>query len=401
MAVTITVEELRQCIGADESEQLRVRRLLATATARVERHAPGAPDAVQNEAAVLLAGWLRQATAPSRSVFPADGEGRVINVSQAFRHSGRSRSAVAVASATGRAQREVLIMRWPWQREPEIRSANYTDGILNSLLANATGGGAKTALATAALGQCAALYGAALASCELSGPSHVTRALGASWRASVASELVRHGQTMYLIDADPARGLALLPVASWDAYGGPDPASWAYRIERAGPSSTSWRTVAAGGVLHLRWLTDPARPWAGVGPLQHAADTGSLAGWLDKRIAEESSGPVGSFLPVARSEVEPGVDFDDTDDPAADPLYALRQDVGKAAGRVLIVESQIAAADSPASAPHAEVPRQARLAATLRPGVRLRQLPDHRLPRASHRGDRRAAGDSPTSATRR
>lgn len=260
-----------------------------------------------------------------------------------------------MAGATGRAQREGLIMRWPWQREPEIRSSNYTDSILSSLLSNATGGGAKTALATAALGQCAALYGAALASCELSGPSHVVRALGASWRASVASELVRHGQTMYLIDADPARGLALQPVASWDAYGGPDPSTWAYRIERAGPSSTSWRTVPAGGVLHLRWLTDPARPWAGVGPLQHAADTGSLAGWLDKRIAEESSGPVGSFLPVARSEVEPEVDFEDNDDPAADPLHALRQDVGKAAGRLLIVESQIAAADSPASAPRRDL----------------------------------------------
>ena len=41
----------------------------------------------------------------------------------------------------------------------------------------------------------------------------------------------------------------------------------------------------------------------------------------------------------------------------------------------------------------AEVQGQARLAAALRPGVRLRQLPDHRLPRASDAGDRRAAGD--------
>ena len=244
-------------------------------------------------------------------------------------------------------------MRWPWQRE--IRSSNYTDTILTSLMSAASGGGAKTALATAALGQCAQLYGAALASCELSGPDHVTRALGASWRASVAAELVRHGQTMYLIDADPARGLALQPVAFWDAYGKPDPSTWVYRIERAGPSSTSWRTVPAGGVLHLRWLTDPARPWAGVGPLQHAADTGQLAGWLDKRLAEESSGPVGSFLPVARSDVDPGVDFDDADDPVADPLLALQNDVGKAGGRVLIVESQIAAADSPAGAPRRDM----------------------------------------------
>ena len=61
-------------------------------------------------------------------------------------------------------------MRWPWQRQPEIRSSNYTDAILTSLLANATGGGAKTALATAALGQSAALYAAALSSCEITGP---------------------------------------------------------------------------------------------------------------------------------------------------------------------------------------------------------------------------------------
>ena len=242
-------------------------------------------------------------------------------------------------------------MRWPWQRQPEIRSSNYTDAILTSLLANASGGGAKTALATAALGQSAALYAAALSSCEITGPSTVTRALDASWRASVASELVRHGQTVYLIDADPARGLALQPVSRWDTYGGADPSSWSYRVERAGPSASSWRTVPAGAVLHLRWITDPARPWAGVWPLQYAADTGSLAGWLDKRIGEESSAPVGSFLPVARSEVSPDVDFEAGDDPEADPLLALREDVGRAAGRLLLVESQIAAADSPASAP--------------------------------------------------
>ena len=242
-------------------------------------------------------------------------------------------------------------MRWPWHRQPEIRSSNYTDAILTSLLANASGGGAKTALATAALGQSAALYAAALSSCEITGPSTVTRVLDASWRASVASELVRHGQTVYLIDADPARGLALQPVSRWDTYGGADPSSWSYRVERAGPSASSWRTVPAGAVLHLRWITDPARPWAGVGPLQYAADTGSLAGWLDKRIGEESSAPVGSFLPVVRSEVSPDVDFEAGDDPEADPLLALREDVGRAAGRLLLVESQIAAADSPASAP--------------------------------------------------
>ena len=45
-------------------------------------------------------------------------------------------------------------------------------------------------------------------------------------------------------------------------------------------------------------------------PLQHAADTGELAGQLDKRLAEEASGPAGSFLPVARYEADPDADLD-------------------------------------------------------------------------------------------
>ena len=88
--------------------------------------------------------------------------------------------------------------------------------------------------------------------------------------------------------------------------GGPLVSSWSYRVEQAGPTATAWRTLPAGAVLHLRWQTDPARPWAGVSPLQHAADTGSLSAWLERRLSEEASGPVGSFLPVAK--YEPGAD---------------------------------------------------------------------------------------------
>ena len=102
-------------------------------------------------------------------------------------------------------------------------------------------------------------------------------------------------------------------------------------------------------MLHLRWATDPSRPWAGVSPLQHASDTGTLAAWIDKRLGEEASGPVGAFLPVARYEPAPDADLDADD--ADDPLAQLRRDIGGARGQVLAVESQMAAADSPASAP--------------------------------------------------
>ena len=221
-------------------------------------------------------------------------------------------------------------MRWPWQSAPVEHRSSLTDQVVTAILAAASGGGTRPALATAALETAATLYASALAACAVSGPSTITRALTAEWRAAVASALVRNGQALYLIDADPSAGLALAPVSHWDVHGGPERATWLYRCQMSGPSTTAWRTRSAGAVLHLRWLVDNARPWAGVSPLQHAADTGSLSGWLEKRLSEEASGPVGSFLPVAKYDADPDADLDA--DLADDPLAQLRRDIGSARG---------------------------------------------------------------------
>ena len=186
-------------------------------------------------------------------------------------------------------------MRWPWQRVAPVEyRSSYSDQVVTAILASAQGGGARPALATAALETAAQMYAAALASCAIIGPSVVTRALDASWRANVAAALIRHGECVYVVGADPVDGLELRAASSFDVYGSADP-PYTYRIERAGPSATRWETHGSGEILHLRWLVDNARPWRGVSPLQHASDTGSLAGWLEKRLGEEASGPVGSF----------------------------------------------------------------------------------------------------------
>ena len=239
---------------------------------------------------------------------------------------------------------------WPWRRAaPVEHRSSYSDQVVTAILASASGtGGARPALATAALESAAQMYASALASCTISGPSVVTRALDASWRATVASELVRRGQCVYIIGADPVGGLELRPAASFDIYGSADP-PYTYRVERAGPSSTRWETRDSGEVLHLRWAVDSARPWRGVSPLQRASDTGSLVGWLERRLSEEASASVGSFLPVAKYEADPDADLADAD--ADDPLGQLRRDIGAARGQLLTVESSMAAADSPASAP--------------------------------------------------
>ena len=238
-------------------------------------------------------------------------------------------------------------MIWPWQRPAvEHRASSYTDQVITALLHSVSGGGGvRPALATAAVESAATLYASALASCAISGPLTITRALSADWRAAAASSLIRSGQALFIIGADPVSGLSLAPVGHWDVHGGPRPSSWYYRCELSGPSGTAWETHPAAGVLHLRWLTDATRPWSGISPLQRAADTGSLAAWIERRLSEEASSPTGAFLPVAKYDASG--DLDDADD----PLAMLRRDIGAAKGQILAVESQMAAADSPASAP--------------------------------------------------
>ena len=89
MAITmISAVELRETLGANATLQPRVDSIHAAAWSRVSRYARAAPVEVMNEAVILLAGWIYQATAQSRAVFPTDQEGPPINVSRSFLLSG-------------------------------------------------------------------------------------------------------------------------------------------------------------------------------------------------------------------------------------------------------------------------------------------------------------------------
>ncbi|MCY4002501.1 MAG: hypothetical protein OXF33_02155 [Rhodospirillales bacterium] len=63
MAVTLSVDDLRAAIGSDLDTATR---LLPVATELVERFAPDAPESIQNEGTIRVAGWL--AEAPSSGV---------------------------------------------------------------------------------------------------------------------------------------------------------------------------------------------------------------------------------------------------------------------------------------------------------------------------------------------
>ena len=75
-------------------------------------------------------------------------------------------------------------------------------------------------------------------------------------------------------------------------------------------------------------------PWLGVGPLQWANATASLAGRLEAGLASEASAPPAQLLPVP-SDGQGGADGDED----ADPLAGLRADLAKAKGRAVLVET--------------------------------------------------------------
>ena len=62
MAVTITAASLGPAVGVTGAEATR---LIGTVTALVDVYAPSAPDALSNEAAVRVAGWLTEQPAAS------------------------------------------------------------------------------------------------------------------------------------------------------------------------------------------------------------------------------------------------------------------------------------------------------------------------------------------------
>ena len=87
MAVTMTATAFAEAIGADSATATR---LLAVASELVNRHAPDAPVAIQNEAAIRTAGWL--AEQPSTAI-TSETEGDIRTsyapaMTSALRHSG-------------------------------------------------------------------------------------------------------------------------------------------------------------------------------------------------------------------------------------------------------------------------------------------------------------------------
>ena len=219
---------------------------------------------------------------------------------------------------------------WPFGKIEHRASA--TDAVVSALIAQAGGSSVPPAVEAAA-----GLWSRAFASATVEPSTTATRALTPSVLAAIGRDLAVRGEVVFQLDVNGT--VELTQASSWKVSGGLRPDSWRYVLELPLPAGGAIKsTLPAESVLHLRYATRPRAPWVGVSPLGMASETQALAGWIERRLAEETSTATSYVLPLPESR---------------GGSEALIADIKKGAGRLHIVDTTATAfGDGTASRRH-------------------------------------------------
>ena len=208
---------------------------------------------------------------------------------------------------------------WPFGK-PETRSdQGYTDVVVRSLLAAATGDVA--AGLTAGVEIAAGQWGRAFSSAEIS-PGGALADIFKPHLGLIGRELVKTGQVVFELAIDGER-VRLIPASTVNVTGGSDPSTWRYELTLAGPSGSTTRRLPADRVLHLFYAKSAAQPWRGISPIEASGTTKKLLDNLEKRLAQETGEAVGHLLPV----------------PNVESTSQLQDDIRALKGQVTLVET--------------------------------------------------------------
>ena len=229
-----------------------------------------------------------------------------------------------------------------FRRNEQRADSSYSSALVALLTGSANGQVIISASATAALEACAGLVGRAFAACDVHGPDYVEEALDPSTMMLIGRSLIKDGEIIFKIEVMDGK-LMLWPATSHDVVGGHDPRTWGYRVDMAGPDiRMTQERVHADSVCHFTYSTETLRPWKGLSPLGVAKLAGRLSAEVAGALADEASGPRGSFMPYPKK---------DGKDPTLEGLMA---DIKVAKGGLLFVESMKAALEGGTAPPQTD-----------------------------------------------
>lgn len=170
-----------------------------------------------------------------------------------------------------------------WRGENRQGDDDDDDPVVRALLAEQ---GRTAATATAALETAAGWWSRALTTANVS-PASVARGLTPPVLARIGRELCIRGEVVFVLDATIEAGLVFRPCSAVDVTGGPDEASWRYRVDMPGPSRTTSASRPSTDVLHVRYATARATPWRGQSPLAASPATANLAKTIEAQLGDE------------------------------------------------------------------------------------------------------------------
>lgn len=225
---------------------------------------------------------------------------------------------------------------WPFSKR-ENRASSYSDAILQTILAQATGepgniGG--TGALEIASGVVARAFGAAVIE---DAPGNMPE-LTPTDLMTIGRRLIAEGECVFLVDHDKWH-----EVADWEVHGtAVNPRMWRYRVEVPTPDDQKPRTLPGVKILHPKYSYDRRRPWVGIPPLQRADLLSTLHASLEQQTGREAGGTVGHLLPIPTDSNDASV-------------AALKEDLQNLKGRTALVETTAAGwGEGRGSAPRAD-----------------------------------------------
>ena len=220
-------------------------------------------------------------------------------------------------------------MRWPWQKRTERRESggDFSDAVVRLIEAQAAG--TADASSTAAVEAAAGLLSRAFQGAEVDGPGWVQDAVNPAVLGQIGRDLIRKGSSLHAIRMAGGT-MKLIPCSSWHWEGSHDPEAQSVRATAYGPSTSTTWNLPARSVVYARWGSNPGQPYVGVAPTHWASVTAKLSAESERSLADEAAGPIAQLLAVPQDGGDGGDD---------DPLAALKDDIGKARGKALLVES--------------------------------------------------------------